>query len=499
MISFNQAYNPKLGEIVMKKALALLACLTLLFAAGCGNTSDTTSSGVSSATSGELAYPVTLHADGKTDFQLVYALKDPLGEKALATSLADAFKTKASVTTKPISDRKLEGKTILVGRTAAAQSATALDKLNKAGGIASDDYIIALIDGAIVINAVGPSGLQKAVDYFADNCIANGKLEKEIISTSGATAVKVGAADDISVFTIAADTITSRSNIVKAATKLQNALLEKAGRYVALSTEGEYTINFTFTTDNATGKYTIDVKDKVIDIKVASLMAADAAAAKIADAVAAGTAIANGTALSGDCTPKADKYVVFAIDDAPSELMTRFVDKFSEYGGRCAFMLIGNKITDSSKGMLQYAVDNGCQLGTHTETHPYMTKLTEDEMKAELNGPIKKVKDLIGYDITIARLPYFDRNATVLGVMTELKLPSLGTVSYTKENPLDQVALMDGDIICIHVTESDLALMDTLLPDLAANGYGFVTFDRMYEIKGTTAPLGVQINNANQR
>lgn len=482
----------------MKKFLAMLACMMLVFAAGCTNTPAGTSSGASSAAAGDLKYPVALHADGKTDFQIVYALKEPLGEKELATSLAEAFESKASATAKVVSDNNVSGKSILIGRTGAAQSAAALDKLKSEGGIGNDDYIIALIDGAVVINAAGPGGLQKAVSYFAENCVASGKLENDIISTSGATAVKVGSAADITEFTIAVDPVTSRSNIVKAANKLQTALLDKAGRYVAQGTSGDCTINISFTADNATGKYTIDVKDKVIDIKVASLMAADAAVAKLADAVAAGKAIENGTALSGDCTPTYSKYVVFAIDDGPNELLTQFVDKFSQYGGRCAFMLIGEKITDSSKGMLQYAVDNGCQLGTHTETHPYLSKLTEAEIKAELTGPITKVKELIGYDITIARLPYFDRNDTVLNVMKELNLPSLGTISYTEENPLDQVALMDGDIICIHVKQSDLDLMDTLLPDLAANGYGFVTFDRLYEIKGTKAPLGVQINNANQ-
>lgn len=484
----------------MKKALAILACLVLLFAAGCTGTPDGSSSGgASSAAAGELKYPVTLHADGKTDFEIAYAAKDPLGEKELANTLANLFEAKASVKPTVVSDSRISGKTILVGRTAAEQSAAALDKLTQAGGIGSDDYIIALIDGAVVINAAGPGGLQKAIDYFAENCVAAGKLEKDIISTSGVAAVKVGSAADISAFTIAVDPVTSRSNIVKAANKLQTALLDKAGRYVAQSTTGDYTINISFTADNATGKYTIDVQDKAIDIKVASLMAADAAVAKLADAVTAGKAIENGTALSGDCTPKYTKYVAFAIDDGPNEFVTRFVDKFSEYGGRCSFMLIGEKITDSSKGMLEYAVENGCQLGTHTDTHPYLSKLTEAEIRAELQGPIDKVKKLINYDITIARLPYFDRNETVLNVMKDMKLPSLGTVSYTEENPLDQVTLMDGDVICIHVKQSDLDLMGTLLPELAANGYGFVTFDRLYELKGTSAPLGVQINNASQR
>lgn len=76
--------------------------------------------------------------------------------------------------------------------------------------------------------------------------------------------------------------------------------------------------------------------------------------------------------------------------------------------------------------MLSYAVDNGFQLVLHSQTHQHLERLSREEIRYELEAPVKEIKLRIGYDVTMARLPFISYNDDVLDVARELCLPLLG-------------------------------------------------------------------------
>lgn len=63
-------------------------------------------------------------------------------------------------------------------------------------------------------------------------------------------------------------------------------------------------------------------------------------------------------------------------------------------------------------------VEQGHELGTHSKTHPYMTKLSRAEIKNELVSSSKAIEKAVGVYPTLFRAPYGDYNDTVVSEAT---------------------------------------------------------------------------------
>ncbi len=73
----------------------------------------------------------------------------------------------------------------------------------------------------------------------------------------------------------------------------------------------------------------------------------------------------------------------------------------------------------------QYAkkiVDRGHELGTHSKTHPYMSKLNEGQVRDELISSSSAIEKTTGIKPTLFRPPYGDYNNTLIEVSLELGL-----------------------------------------------------------------------------
>ena len=129
-----------------------------------------------------------------------------------------------------------------------------------------------------------------------------------------------------------------------------------------------------------------------------------------------------------------------------------------------------------------------------------------EEMKEELITPIETVRQMIGYEITMARLPFLSESENVLSVTKELGLPLLGQGidggrdwdPTTKPEFIASAVLgsvCDGAVGCLHVLEGTCKALDTILPNLKDMGYCLVTPQELFKRTGITPPLGVQIHN----
>ena len=82
------------------------------------------------------------------------------------------------------------------------------------------------------------------------------------------------------------------------------------------------------------------------------------------------------------------KYVCLSFDDGPNNqpgdnTMNDMLDILEKYSVPASFFLIGNKITEENKKVILRAFNMGCDIQNHTWTHPFMTKLTKEEMMEE--------------------------------------------------------------------------------------------------------------------
>lgn len=93
----------------------------------------------------------------------------------------------------------------------------------------------------------------------------------------------------------------------------------------------------------------------------------------------------------------------------------------SKHGVRCTFFAVEfwvEKYPEYAKKIVQ----SGHELGTHSRTHPYMSKLSESEIKAELTTSSQAIERITGQKPTLFRPPYGDYNDRLINVSLEMGL-----------------------------------------------------------------------------
>lgn len=130
-------------------------------------------------------------------------------------------------------------------------------------------------------------------------------------------------------------------------------------------------------------------------------------------------------------------------------------------------------------------------IGNHGANHKHMTKLSKEEMLAEIQGCHDIIKELTGTDMTLFRAPYGDYNDAVvesaksLGYYTiQWNVDSLDWKDYGVESIVDTVcnhkALQYGSIILLHNGSKYTALaLDEMLTNLENQGYSFAPLDKL--------------------
>ena len=91
------------------------------------------------------------------------------------------------------------------------------------------------------------------------------------------------------------------------------------------------------------------------------------------------------------------KVIALTFDDGPNTATPPLVlDKLEEHGSVAAFFVIGNNITDESAEGMKRAYNMGCDIENHSQSHPDMTKMTAEEIKAEIDFTSDKVEEAVG-------------------------------------------------------------------------------------------------------
>ena len=73
----------------------------------------------------------------------------------------------------------------------------------------------------------------------------------------------------------------------------------------------------------------------------------------------------------------------------------------------------------------QKIVDYGHELGTHSRTHSYMSKLSESQIRDELTTSSNAIERITGKKVTLFRPPYGDFNNTLIDTATSMGLYSI--------------------------------------------------------------------------
>lgn len=150
--------------------------------------------------------------------------------------------------------------------------------------------------------------------------------------------------------------------------------------------------------------------------------------------------------------------------------------------------------------------EKGHEIGTHSATHPYMSKLSEKEIRKELTSSCSAISDVTGKKVEVFRPPYGDYDDLLIDTATDLGLfviqwsvDSLDWKDLSKEEIEQRVIkrVKNGSIVLFHNQGKNTAkALPTIIKELKNQGYEFVRIgDLIYRNDYKMAVDGTQIKN----
>lgn len=153
-----------------------------------------------------------------------------------------------------------------------------------------------------------------------------------------------------------------------------------------------------------------------------------------------------------------DNKVAISFDAAWGADKTRqIMDVCDSYNVKATFFLVGFWV-DKYPEIVQEIDRRGFEIGTHSNTHPQMSKLSQQQINAELSTSCSKISAITGKSVTLFRPPFGDYNnalitqAGAMGLVTiQWSVDSLDWKGISAKEIATRVAkAQSGDIILCH-------------------------------------------------
>ena len=194
-----------------------------------------------------------------------------------------------------------------------------------------------------------------------------------------------------------------------------------------------------------------------------------------------------------------DKFVALTVDDGPSTLTPRILDILEKYDATATFFVIGGQVDATTEQTVCRAVAMGCEIGSHSFTHPYMSKLSEE---AQLKQSEQTIAAIEQYAPTPKhfRPPYMAADDVTHSVVPQIFIggycPSDWDANVSVEERIKGLLenVEDGLIFILHDFKDNNGTADALevvIPALQKQGYGLVSVDELFKIKGVEAQKGI--------
>lgn len=189
--------------------------------------------------------------------------------------------------------------------------------------------------------------------------------------------------------------------------------------------------------------------------------------------------------------------IAFTFDDGPYySVDMRILDTLQAYGGRATFFIVGSRVNDY-KDTLKRIQDSGSEIGNHTFNHKNLETIAPEEVASQIEMTNDAVEAVTGFRPRLVRVPYGAFKGQVPGLVSYPMIQwDIDTQDWSSKDK-DAIAASvlsqakDGSIVLMHDLYSSTAeAFETLIPQLAAQGYQFVTVSEMFAAKGLPLEAG---------
>lgn len=194
--------------------------------------------------------------------------------------------------------------------------------------------------------------------------------------------------------------------------------------------------------------------------------------------------------------PTDQKAVAFTFDDGPNPQYTpQVLDIFRQASGKATFFMLGNPM-EKYPEIVQAVHEQGHEIGNHTYSHSFLTKLEEQECLDEILKMQALITETTGSKPAVLRPPYFDCNEKVAALAGSLDYMLIGAVNggardweqpgvqHIIDATLEQVE--PGSILLFHDGFGDrshtIEAVRQLVKTLSGDGYQLVTVSTLKEM-----------------
>ena len=136
--------------------------------------------------------------------------------------------------------------------------------------------------------------------------------------------------------------------------------------------------------------------------------------------------------------------------------------------------------------------DQGIEIGTHSNTHPDLSKLSETQIKLELETSCKKIENITGKKVELFRAPYGAYNNKLLDITESLGLSTIqwdvdsldwrGISSAQICSNIFKKVKSGSIILCHNNSDHIVEALPTIISCLKQRGFKFSTIgDLIYK------------------
>ncbi|MEV6008576.1 polysaccharide deacetylase family protein [Streptomyces sp. NPDC051976] len=179
------------------------------------------------------------------------------------------------------------------------------------------------------------------------------------------------------------------------------------------------------------------------------------------------------------------KCIALTFDAGPSEHTPALLKVLKEKKVSVTFFLLGHNHVDKYPELVKQMAANGNVLGNHSWTHPRLTDLPPEKIRAELDHLDTEVERLTGTRPTLMRPPQGRTDEKVSKVCKELGLAQVLWNDTASDYATTDTALItkrildkadrDGIILLHDLYQGTVPAVPGIIDALHAQGYTFVT------------------------
>lgn len=188
--------------------------------------------------------------------------------------------------------------------------------------------------------------------------------------------------------------------------------------------------------------------------------------------------------------PKEDadpEIVLLTFDDAPDTYALQIAKTLKENNAPAIFFVNGMFLEeDGGKEMLKEIYDMGFEIGNHTQTHPSLDSLNDEETEYEMKETNRLVEEVIGKKPRFFRAPFGINTEKSLEIAEEEGMTVMNWTfgydwepEYQEKDALADIMvnnefLADGANLLMHDREWTNAALPEILSGLQEKGFSFV-------------------------